>query len=100
MDLGSSIKEMILNNILDDWTEIPVLLLETILILSKELLKIIKEHSIENRVFRMTLTVDPCQGSRDDSRNGPGSKKSLKDLIRLGCFNHKSDCLSKDVIGC
>ena len=66
---------MILNNILDDWTEIPVLLLETILILSKELLKIIKEHSIENRVFRMTLTVDPYHGSRDDSRNGPGSRK-------------------------
>jgi hypothetical protein len=48
---------------------------QTILILSKELLKIIKEHSIENRVFRMTLAVNPCHGSRDDSRNGPGSRK-------------------------
>jgi len=33
--------EILLNNILDDWTEISIFLLETILILSKELLKII-----------------------------------------------------------
>jgi len=57
---------------LDYRAEVPVLLLETILIFPKELLKIIKEHPVKHRVFRMTLTVDPCHGSRDDSKNGPG----------------------------
>ena len=52
--------KILLYNILDDWPEIPVLLLEPIFIFSKELLKIIKEHTIKNRVFRMMLTVNPC----------------------------------------
>ncbi len=34
-----------------------------------------KEHPIKNRVFRMMLPVDPCHGSRDVSRNEPGSRK-------------------------
>jgi len=41
----------------------------------KELLKIIKEHPIKNRAFRMSQPVDPCHGSRDVSRNRPGSGK-------------------------
>ena len=67
--------EILLNDILDDGTEIAVLLLETILILSKEPLKIIKEHPIKNSVFRMTLTIDPCHGGRDVARNRPGGRK-------------------------
>jgi len=63
--------EILLYNILDHRTEIPILLFETILIFSKELLKIIKEHTIKNRMVRMTLAVDSCHGSRDVSRNRP-----------------------------
>jgi hypothetical protein len=63
---------MTFGHILDDWTEISIFLLETILIFSKKALEIVKKHTIKNRVFRMTLAVDPCHGSRDDSKNGPG----------------------------
>ena len=49
--------------------------LEPILIFSKEPLKIIKEHSIKTRVFRMKLTIAPCHGREDDSRNGPDCRK-------------------------
>jgi len=37
--------------------------------------EIIKEHPIKNRVFWMTLAVDPWHSREDDSRNGPGSRK-------------------------
>ena len=59
--------EILLDNILDHRTKIPVLLLEPMLIFSKEPLKIIKEHPVKHRVFRMTLAVDPCHGREDDS---------------------------------
>jgi hypothetical protein len=67
--------EITLDHLLDYRTEIAVLLLEPILIFSKEPLKIIKEHPIEYSMFRMTLAIDPCHGREDDSRNGPGSRK-------------------------
>jgi len=67
--------KILLNNILDHGTEIAVLLLEPIIIFSKEPLKIIKEYPIKNRVFRMMLPVDPCHGSRDVSRNRPWNRK-------------------------
>jgi len=38
--------EVFLNDILDDGTEIPVLLLETILILSQKRLEIMKKHPV------------------------------------------------------
>jgi len=63
--------EILLNNILDNRPEIAVLLLETIIIFPKEPLKGIKEHTIKNRVFRMSLPVDTCHGSRDVSGNRP-----------------------------
>lgn len=88
--LGSSIKEMtfirtpdaskatrriaavqiLLDNLLDHRTEIVIFL--------KEPLEIIKEHPVKSLMFRMMLTVDPCHGREDDSRNGPGAKISLK----------------------
>jgi len=34
-----------------------------------------KEHPIENRVFWMTLAVNPCRGKEDGSRNGPVCSK-------------------------
>jgi len=69
--------EILLYNILDHRPEIAVLLLEPILIFSKELLEIIKKHPIKNGVFRMTLAVDLCHGREDDSRNGPDCGKRL-----------------------
>jgi hypothetical protein len=76
---------------LDYRAEIPVLLFERFLRFTKEPLKIIKEHPVKHRVFRMMLPVDPCHGREDDSQNGPGTKKSLKDPISPGNLNHKPD---------
>jgi hypothetical protein len=59
--------EILLDHILNHRTEISVLLLETILIFSKELLNIIIENRIKNGIFRMTLTVDPGHSREDDS---------------------------------
>jgi len=43
-----------------------------------------KKHSIENSAFRMTLVINPCHGSRDNSRNGPGwSRGASKTNIPL-----------------
>jgi len=67
--------QILLDHILDHRTEIPVLLLEPILIFSKKTLEIIKEYPVKNRVFRMALAVD---------------EKSLKDWIRLEYFSEKS----------
>ena len=39
---------------------------------SEKLLEVIKDHTIKSSEFRMTLTVNPCHGNRDDSKNGPG----------------------------
>jgi hypothetical protein len=46
----------------DDGTEIPVLLLETILMLSQKRLEIMKKHPVKHCEFRMTLSVDPFHG--------------------------------------
>jgi len=51
-----------------------VLLLEAILIFSKEQLEIVKKYPVKHRVLRMTLAVDPCHGREDDSQNGPGRR--------------------------
>jgi len=59
--------KILLDNILDYRTEVPVLLLKTILVFTKEALKIIKEHPVKHRVFQMTLPVDPSHGREDDS---------------------------------
>ncbi len=66
--------QVLLDNILDNRTEISVLPLETRLIFPKEPFEIIKEHPVKHRVFRMTLAVDPCHGREDDSRNRPGTR--------------------------
>jgi hypothetical protein len=59
--------EIFFDNILDYRTEIPVFLLETILIFSKKPLEIMKKHTIEHCMFRMTLTINPCHGRDNDS---------------------------------
>jgi len=64
--------EILLDHILDHRTKITILLLEPVLIFLKKPLEIIKKHPVKYRVFRMTLAVNPCHGSRNDSKNGPG----------------------------
>jgi len=64
MDMGMEIDAI--TEGLDHRTEIAVLLLEPILIFSKEPLKIIKEYPIKNRMFRMPLVVDSCHGREDE----------------------------------
>jgi hypothetical protein len=59
--------QILLDNILDNRTEVPVLLLETRLIFPKEPFEIIKEHPVKHRMFWMMLAVDPCHGREDDS---------------------------------
>jgi hypothetical protein len=59
---GIAAVQVLLDNILDDWPKEAVLPLETILVFTKEPIKIKKEHPVKHRVFRMTLTVDPCHG--------------------------------------
>jgi len=68
--------EIPLNNILDDWPEEPIFLLETILIFCKEPLEIMKKHPVENSALRMTLAIDPYHSMWSDSGNGPECKKS------------------------
>ena len=63
----------LLDHLLDQRTEVPILSLEALLVFSKEPLKIVKEYSVENGVFRMTLAIDPWHSRKDDSQNGPGS---------------------------
>ena len=66
--------------LLDQGTEIPVLLLETILIFAKKPVEMVIKHPVKHRVFRMTLAIDPCHGSKDDSRNRPGGRKESQIL--------------------
>jgi hypothetical protein len=58
---------MTCGHILDHRTEKAVLLFKMILIFSKKLLKVMKKHPIKNRVCRMMLAIDSCQGREDDS---------------------------------
>jgi hypothetical protein len=67
--------EILLDNILDDWPKEAVLPLKTALIFQKELLKIMKKDSVENSPLWMTLTVNPCHGRVNDSRNEPEDMK-------------------------
>jgi len=67
-----AIIETLLNHILDHGTEETMLSLKAVLVFSEKLLEVMKDHLIKNRKFQMTLTVNPCHGNRDDSKNGPG----------------------------
>jgi hypothetical protein len=63
---------MTCGHIPDHRTEEAVLSFKPVLILQKKIIEVMKKHSIENSTFRMTLMIDLCHSSRDDSRNGPG----------------------------
>jgi hypothetical protein len=73
--------KILLNHILDHRTEETILSLKPALVFSEKLRKVTKKHKIKNRVFWMTLTVNPCHGSRDDSKIVPGRR--LADIHAL-----------------
>jgi len=54
-----------------------ILLLEPILIFTKEPLEIMKKHTIEHGAFRMALAGVPIQNARDSTRK---PRKSMKIL--------------------
>jgi hypothetical protein len=63
---------MALDDFLDDRAEEAVLLLETLLVLPDEALKMMEQHPVENRALRMTSTVDSWRIGEKESRNAPG----------------------------
>ena len=50
--------EILLDDLLDDGTEIAVRLLETLLVLRDETLEMMEQHPVEDGAFRMARTVD------------------------------------------
>ncbi len=68
---GIATVEILLDNILDDRTEISILLLETVLIFCKKPLKTMKKDPIEDRALWVMLMVNPCHNRDKDSGNGP-----------------------------
>jgi hypothetical protein len=69
---GIAAVQILLHDILDDRTEIAVRLLETLLVLPDEALKMMEQHPVENRALRMTRTVDSWHIGEEESRNAPG----------------------------
>jgi hypothetical protein len=65
--------QIFVHNLLNNRTKIAVLSLKPVLILQEKSIEAMKKHSIENTTFRMTLVINPCHGSRDDSENMPNS---------------------------
>ena len=52
--------------------ETAVLSLKPDLVFSEKLLEVMKKHPVEDGALRMSKTINPCHGSRDDSKNWPG----------------------------
>lgn len=50
--------KILLDDVLDDRTEIAVRLIETLLVLRDEALKMMEQHPVENGPLRMTRTID------------------------------------------
>jgi len=72
---GIAAVKIILDDVLDDRTEIAVRLLETLLVLRDEALKMMEQHPVENGPLRMTRTIDARHIQDKRSRNGPGKNK-------------------------
>ena len=96
--------QILVDNLLDDRPEIPVFLLKTFLIFSKKPLEIMKKHTIEHCMFRMTLTVNPCHGRDIDSRIKPAQdlidimpkkRSSLKSVLSQ---NMGTDVDARDIV--
>jgi len=59
--------KILLNNILNDGTEIAVLSLKPVFVFSEKLLEVMKDHLIKNSMFRMPLTIDSCHSREENS---------------------------------
>ena len=56
--------EMLLNNILNNGTEIAILSLKPALVFSEKLLEVMKKHPVEDGALRMSRKIDPCHSTR------------------------------------
>jgi hypothetical protein len=76
-----------LDHFFDDRPKVAILLLETLLILGEEAVKIVKKHPVEDSPLRMSGTIDSCHSRGLKSRNGPivfEKRESLK-RQKLAC---------------
>jgi hypothetical protein len=62
---------MTYGHLFDDWPEIAVLLLGTVLILAQETIKVMKKHPVKDGPLRMSRTIHSRHSGRKASRNGP-----------------------------
>ena len=69
---GVAAVEIALDHILNDRPEISIFPLKSTLVFRDEALEVMKKHSIEDRAFRMTRTVDSRHIDNEESRNAPG----------------------------
>jgi len=68
--------KILLDDLLDDRTEIAVRLLEAALILRQEVIEVVEQNPVEDGPLRMTRTIGCRHGGRMASRNGPDRTKS------------------------
>ncbi len=73
--------QVLVHDLLDNRTEISILSLKAVLVFWEKLIEVVEKYSVEDRAFRMTLTIYPCHWSRDDSENMPNPWLSRKMLI-------------------
>ncbi len=70
---GVAAVEVALDDLLDDRPEIPVLLLEAPLVFGQEPVEVMEQHTVEDRAFRMSRTIDSLHIGNADSRSVPGA---------------------------
>jgi hypothetical protein len=63
---------MIYDHLMDNETKTAIISLKSAIILQEELLKKMEKNSVESSPLWMTLTVNPCYGSRDNLKIWPG----------------------------
>jgi hypothetical protein len=66
--------KILLDHLLDDRSEKPILPLETVFIFGQEPVEMMEKHPAKNRPLRMSGTIDSRHSRRIASRNGPTSQ--------------------------
>ena len=72
---GVAAVKILLDDILDDRTEIAISLLETLLVFRDEALEMMEQHPIEDGPLRMPRTIDSRHIGNEESRNAPGNPR-------------------------
>jgi hypothetical protein len=67
--------KILLDNLLDDRSEKPILPFETVFIFGQEPLEMMEEYPVKDRPLRMSRTIDSRHSRREASRNGPTSRR-------------------------